>query len=86
MIGDQTTGRLSGVCITAASHTGLLATVNGKPARLAIITDDGQVIAAGNDVAREAEAVAVQAYRNTMKAQGHMVVTSKPLTQGVQHG
>lgn len=80
MIGDQTTGRIPGAVISAASHTGLIVTVGGKPARLAIIDDDGRVIAAGPDVAREAEAVAVQSYRNVMKAQGHLQVLSKLIT------
>ncbi len=74
MIGPQTTGRLPSVQISAASHTGLQATVDGKPARLAIITEAGEVIAAGPEVAREAEAVAVQAYRNTQHAKGHLRV------------
>lgn len=76
MIGPQTTGRLPSVQISAASHTGLIATVDGKPAHLAIITEAGEVIAAGPEVAREAEAVAVQAYRNTQQAKGHLRVVA----------
>jgi hypothetical protein len=77
MIGTQPTGALEGVVITAKAHTGLQVTVDGKPARLAIVTDDGQVIAAGPTVAREAEAVAINSYRNLLQGQGHLQVRSE---------
>lgn len=64
MIGSQPTGQLAGVIISAVAHEGLVVTVDGKPARLAIVTEDGQVVAAGPDVAREARAVAVNNYRD----------------------
>lgn len=79
MIGTQPTGAIDGVIISAVSHQGLVVTVNGKPARLAIVTDDGQVIAAGDDVAREAEAVAVNSYRGFLKGKGFLRVLSKPI-------
>lgn len=79
MIGDQSTGAIDGVVISAVCHEGLTVTVDGKPARLAVITDDGQVVAVGTDVAREARAVAVNCYRATLKAQGHLRVLSKPI-------
>lgn len=79
MIGTQPTGAIDGVIISAVSHEGLVVTVNGKPARLAIVTDDGQVIAAGDDVAREAEAVAVNSYRGFLKGKGFLRVLSKPI-------
>lgn len=47
--------------------------------RLAIIDDDGNVIVAGDDVAREAEAVALNNYRNTLKGQGYLRTYSAPL-------
>lgn len=74
MIGHQPEGAIAGVVISAVSHEGLTVTVNGKPARLAILTDDGHVIAAGDQVAREAEAVALNCYRNFLKGQGHLRV------------
>ena len=55
MIGTQPTGAIDGVQISAVSHEGLSVSINGKPGRLAIISEDGQVIAAGKDVAREAQ-------------------------------
>jgi hypothetical protein len=86
MIGQQPTGAVDGVVISAVSHEGLTVTVDGRPARLAVITDDGQVIAAGIQVAREAEAVAVNSYRQTLQGKGFLRVMSKPLqaNQGVQ--
>lgn len=74
MIGSQPEGIIAGVVITAVSHEGLKVTVDGKPARLAVVTEDGRVIAAGAEVAREAEAVALNCYRNFLKGQGHLVV------------
>lgn len=74
MIGTQPTGAIAGVTIEAVSHIGLSVTVNGKPARLAIVTDDGQIVSAGAEVAREAEAVAINCYRNFLKGKGFLRV------------
>lgn len=80
MIGTQPTNTLPGVVIHATSHEGLLVQVDGKRARLAIVDDDGNVIVAGAEVAREAEAVALNNYRNTLKGQGYLRTYSAPLT------
>lgn len=80
MIGTQPTGSVPGVVISAVTHEGLTVTVNGKPARLAVVADDGTVIAAGRDVAREAQAVAVNLYREFLKGNGHLRVLSAPIT------
>ena len=77
MIGTQPEGTISGVVISAVSHEGLSVTVNGKPARLAILADDGQIIAEGIQVAKEAEAVALNCYRNFLKGQGYLRVNSE---------
>jgi hypothetical protein len=79
MIGQQPTGAIQGVVISAVSHEGLTVTVDGRPARLAVVTDDGQVVAAGVDVAREAAAVAVNNYRGFLKGKGFLRVLSKPI-------
>jgi hypothetical protein len=79
MIGTQPTGALPGIVISAVAHEGLSVTIDGKPARLAIIDADGQVVAAGPQVAREAEAVAVNNYRSFLKGTGHLRVLSKPV-------
>lgn len=80
MIGTQPTGAIPGVVISAVSHEGLRIEVDGKPARLAIVDDEGRVIAAGEDVATEARAVSVNSYRGFLMGQGHLRVLSKPLT------
>lgn len=74
MIGTQPTGTISGITIEAVSHIGLSVTVNGRPARLAIVTDDGQIVSSGDEVAREAEAVAINSYRNFLKGKGFLRV------------
>lgn len=79
MIGTQPTGHVPGVVISAVTHEGLTVTVNGRPARLAVVLDDGTVIAAGRDVAREAQAVAVNLHREFLKGNGHLRVLSTPI-------
>ena len=79
MIGNQPTGAITGVVISAVSHEGLTVTFNGRPARLAILDDDGRIIAQGNQVAREAEAVSLNCYRNFLKGQGFLRVNSEPI-------
>lgn len=79
MIGPQPTGTLPGIVICATSHEGLQVLVNGKPARLAIVDEGGQVLAAGDEVAREAEAVALNNFRNTMMGKGYLRTLGKPI-------
>ncbi|TQL73323.1 hypothetical protein [Delftia sp. HK171] len=79
MIGTQPTGAIVGVQISAVSHEGLSVSINGKPGRLAIITEDGQVVAAGKEVASEAQAVAVNCYRNFLQGKGFLRILSKPI-------
>ncbi len=79
MIGTQPTGFLPGIVICATSHEGLQVLVNGKPARLAIVDERGQVLAAGAEVTREAEAVALNNYRNAMMGKGYPRTFGKPI-------
>jgi hypothetical protein len=79
MVENLPTGNLPNVIISAVAHEGLSVTIDGKPARLAIVDDNGQVVACGTQVAREARAVAVNNYRNTLMATGHIRVLSKPI-------
>lgn len=79
MIGTQPTGTINGVQISAVSHEGLSVSINGKPGRLAVITEDGQVVAAGKEVAREAQAVSVNCYRNFLMGKGFLRILSNPL-------
>ncbi|MEW6479743.1 MAG: hypothetical protein AB1455_09860 [Pseudomonadota bacterium] len=74
MIGHQRTGAIDGVVISAVAHEGLTVTVDGKPAKLAVVLDDGTVVAAGRPVAKEAQAVAVNLYRAFLQGNGHLRV------------
>lgn len=65
--------------ISAVSFAGLqIRTADGRPARLAVIDDDGNVIEAGSDVAAAAWNVAIASYRQFMIGQGHLRVFSSP--------
>lgn len=79
MIGQQATGAIDGVVISKVSHERLRVTVDGKPARLAIVLDDGTIVSAGDEVAREAEAVTLNCYRNVLQGKGFLRVLSAPL-------
>lgn len=79
MIGTQPTGAIDGVQISAVSHEGLSVSINGRPGRLAIITEDGEIIAAGKEVSSEAAAVAINCYRNFLQGKGFLRVLSKPI-------
>ncbi|WP_054075939.1 hypothetical protein [Comamonas testosteroni] len=79
MLGEQATGAIEGVYIHTVSHEPPQASYQGKPAQLAIITEDGQIIAAGASVAQELEAAIVHCYRNTLKGLGHLRVQSSPI-------
>lgn len=79
MIGTQPTGAIEGVVISAVGHEGLSVTVDGKPARFAIIDEEGKVIIDSRLLAREIEAVVINMYRNIWIGKGHLRVMSKPL-------
>lgn len=65
--------------ISATISTGFnVATVDGKPARLAIVDENGKVIEAGADVAWAAWRVCIEAQENFWQGQGHLVVHSAP--------
>lgn len=79
MIGTLNTGTLPGIVICATSHEGLQVLANGKPARLAVVDDSGQVLVAGEQVAREAEAVAVASFKQAMMGRGYLRVLGGPI-------
>ncbi len=79
MIGTRPEGAIDGVVITAVPYRGLAVMVNGRPGRLAIIDEKGTVIAAGAQVAEEAEAVAVNCFRAFLKGQGWLKIIGKPI-------
>lgn len=78
MIGDLPTGAIPGVEIITTAVKGLQPMVNGRPARLAIIDDEGNIVAAGDSVGLEAEAAAVNAYRSILLGTGRLRKLPKP--------
>ena len=79
MIGNPNTGTLQHGSIRASVTTGFkLSTADGRPARLAIIDADGNVVEAGTAVEQEAWNVCLQVQRNFWQGQGHLVVHSGP--------
>lgn len=65
--------------LTGAIYNGLTATTrDGKPARLAIIDEEGTIIESGLAVAREAWRVAIQVHTNFLRGTGHLIVHSTP--------
>jgi len=67
-----------GIVISAVAHEGLSVHIDGKPARLAVLDEAGNVIASGSLVAREVEAVAINAERERLKSLGLLRVLAKP--------
>lgn len=85
MIGIPKTGTLENGCITANVTSGYqFTTVDGRPARLAIIDEQGNVVESGDAVAREAWNVCIAVIKNFKIGQGHIIVHSAPpgLAQG----
>lgn len=79
MIGIPETGTLQASAISANVSSGYqLTTADGRPARLAIIDADGNVIEAGEQVAREAWNVCIAVQKNFWIGKGHLVVHSAP--------
>ncbi|ORL70294.1 hypothetical protein B7H19_05970 [Pseudomonas putida] len=79
MIGIPKTGTLEHGCISANVTTGYrFTTTDGRPARLAIIDDQGNVVEAGETVAQEAWNVCIAVIKNFKIGQGHIVVHSAP--------
>lgn len=84
MIGEIPTGTLPGATISAVIFEGLtITTPDGKPARLAIIDENGQVIEAGHNVEREAWNVSIASYKNFLQGNGHLRVQTEP--PGTRH-
>lgn len=65
--------------ISATASTGFsCTTAEGKPARLAIVDEAGNVIEAGADVAWAAWRVCIEVQENYWEGMGHLVVHSSP--------
>lgn len=80
MIGTQPTGAINGVIIEDVSNEQLKVVVNGRLGKLAVLDDNGLVVAAGEEVAREARSVVLESHRMLWMAQGYLRVYSTPLT------
>ncbi|MCD5993672.1 hypothetical protein KDX38_08560 [Pseudomonas sp. CDFA 602] len=79
MIGIPETGTLENGRIAANVTSGYkFTTADGRPARLAIIDDQGNVVESGEAVAREAWNVCIAVIKNFKIGQGHIVVHSAP--------
>ncbi|ABW74908.1 hypothetical protein Bcep22_gp07 [Burkholderia phage Bcep22] len=69
----------SSVEISAVSFQGLtIATADGRPARLAVVDDEGRVIEAGASISDAVWQVAIRSYREFLKGSGHLRVLAKP--------
>lgn len=79
MIGPQNTGRLQHAVIDGCATKGLsITTRDGKPALLAIIDEDGNIIDSGKAVAKEVLAVSVNIHRGFLQGNGHLRVLTHP--------
>lgn len=79
MIGIPKTDTLQHSRISANVNTGYqITTADGRPARMAIIDADGNVIETGDAVSREAWNVCIAVQKNFWIGQGHLVVHSAP--------
>ena len=79
MIGTQKTGHITKAIIDGCATTGLsISTRDGKPAMLAIIDEDGNIIESGKAVAKEVLAVGVNIYRGFLQGNGHLRVLTHP--------
>lgn len=65
--------------ISAAVHEGLrVTTADGKPGRLAIVDEHGQLIEAGPEVTRNVWWLACTVLRNFLEGEGHIRVHAGP--------
>lgn len=79
MIGIPETDTLEHSRISANVNTGFqMTTADGRPARLAILDEDGNIIEAGPAVAKEAWNVCIAVQKNFWRGMGHLIVHSEP--------
>lgn len=70
---------LANAIISATSSSGFIATTrDGKPLRMALVDDDGNIVEVGNDVRWAAWSVCSIAIHNLWECQGHLVIHSSP--------
>jgi hypothetical protein len=74
---------INGACMKATVSTGFTVTSpDGKPARMAIVDENGNILAVGDDVSWAAWRVCVEAQENFWEGQGHLVVHTSAPCQG----
>ena len=79
IVGEQT-AQAGTMQLSAVVHEGIrIDHPEGKPCRIAIIDENGQVVAGGEDVTKAVFDVAIAAFQNLLKARGHMRTYSKPI-------
>lgn len=79
MIGKHPDGLLGEIVFSKVSHEVMRVTENGRAAQLAVLSMDGDVLAIGDAIAREVEAISVNAYRRFLEGKGWLRVISDPL-------
>ncbi|MEN3813299.1 hypothetical protein ABH309_17340 [Chromobacterium piscinae] len=78
-IGNIQIGSLDRASMSAVIFEGLtIQTAEGKPALLAIVDEDGNIIETGEQVAKEAWNVAIASYKNFLIGEGHMRIHTSP--------
>lgn len=79
MIGSKPQDPTDKIQFSATAHTDLSVHVGGKPAKLAVITEDGTVVASGAKVAKSAAWVTLNTYRNFLQGKGFIKVVTEGL-------
>ncbi|MEX6677961.1 hypothetical protein QWI18_18760 [Pseudomonas sp. W2Oct36] len=80
MIFDAKTDTLPEAVIKGVVYEGFTCSTRaGNRLRLALVDDNGNVVAAGAEVEREAWSVCIQVQHNFWIGQGHLRVLSKPV-------
>lgn len=86
MIGEQETGLITTAIISKVAHEDLsITTLDGKPARLAILDDAGNILAEGTAVAQEVHNVTINAFRTYARGQGFLRTFNVPPAQNNDH-
>lgn len=79
MIGNFTPAQPDNCSISAVIFNGLsLQTTDGRPARLAVIDEDGNIIETGPTLARAVWETSIASYKNYLIGNGHMRVQTSP--------
>jgi hypothetical protein len=75
--------KIDGASLKATVSTGFTASgPEGQPARMAIVDEQGNILAVGEDVAWAAWRVCVEVQENFWEGQGHLVVHTNAPSQG----